>query len=147
MMTRWFTLLAALCLTVMALGTGRAAHAASMAGHGLVGSSFGELVFVVNAQSKGRNQEGYIRVEFDRGLQVHLKVKTAVFNIGPQSDSALLTAVVSISNDPRFPPGAVASFFFVDNGASGDRDDEVQSDLFGIPNRTPLTLGAIRIKG
>jgi hypothetical protein len=52
MNTRWSIVLAALCLTLMALVSGRAAHAASVTGAGTVASDlFGELWFSVHARS------------------------------------------------------------------------------------------------
>jgi hypothetical protein len=115
MKTRWSTVLAALCLTLMALGSGRAAPSViSVTGAGTVASPvFGTLHFSVEAQS---DKGGHVSVSYGSGLGlVHYAVRSVfplVFN------QVLLSAVVTHSTDEsRFPVGRTDEFTFQDTRA------------------------------
>jgi hypothetical protein len=142
MNTRWSTLLAALCLTVMALGGGRAAHAASVTGAGIVVTVDGDVLrFNVSARS-GRG--GIVVVRFG-GDEFVCAVTGLGFNYGSSFANASVSAVVTDSTNPSFPVGAGVQFGFTDwfTGSDGFGLNGLGFDDFG----DYITRGFITIRG
>jgi hypothetical protein len=136
MRSRWSTVLAVLGLTVIALGSGRAAHAVSVAGLGTVFSpGLGvNLGFAVLVESQ---RGGFVRVASGRD---HVHCEGRIVAIGPSQVD--ISAVVTHSTHPLFPPGTPVNFFFRDS-ATGDI---FGSGAFGVPLFTPIASGDIRFR-
>jgi hypothetical protein len=113
MNTRWSTLLAALGLTLLALGSGRAAHAASVTGQGTIVANSGDVLwFTVAADSHGGGAV-LVRIGAD---QIVFAVTPVIFT----QYKAVLDVVVKQSTTWVFPPGYTSRFVFYDYGTTDD---------------------------
>jgi hypothetical protein len=145
MKTRWSTVLAALCLTLMALGSGRAAHAASVEGAGtFVSTAYGVLHFNVHARSDaGGTVDGWVRVYSGRDyVFCDVKALSLTFGFDGSFAAAEVTAVVRHSTLPGIPPNAVVGFAFLVN----ELGTQVRSRPFGPVDFTRITSGHINIR-
>jgi hypothetical protein len=137
MNTRWSTVFAALGLTVMALGSGRAAHAASVTGAGTVLTDSGDVLwFSVSAQSS-RGATVVVRVGGDQFLCAAAADQLNFFGNGVS-----VNAVVTRSTNPLWV-GSRAYFLFLDNGAAVD---QFKSLDFGVNPASAITSGFITIR-
>src|SRR5262249_44240284 len=119
MNTRWSIVLAALCLTLMALGSSRAAHAESVRGGGTVSVGRDVVYFSVSAQRDRGGTSGTFRVR-SGGFERVCAVKELQFTFDPGQGRVTGFAVVTHSTDPR-SVGSTVGFFFMDNEATGDQ--------------------------
>jgi hypothetical protein len=143
MKTRWSTVLAALCLTLMALGSSRAAHAESVKGAGTVVSPvFGVIRFSVSAANL---EGGHISVSYDVD-HVHYDV-TGVRGI--LWGRIFVTGVVTHALNPNaFPVGRADTFLFQDGSypETDGIDRFAWTGLDSVLTLRPLTTGQILIR-
>jgi hypothetical protein len=113
MNTRFATVFAALCLTVMALGSGRAAHADTLVtGGGTVDSPGIYFEFSVSARS---DEGGIVQIEFsEQSKWQQVQYTVTRFTVPPSPGMVYVTAVVTRSTTSRFPVGQTADFGFLD---------------------------------
>jgi hypothetical protein len=139
MNTRWSTVLAALCLTVMTLASGRAAHADSVTGGGTVSTPAVDLSFSVSAES---GKGGHVTVSYGTAHLQYAVTQVIPFFTG----QIIVSAVVTHSTDPsRFPVNRPDEFKFQD-GRFGGGDAFAWSGLDDGGTLHRLTSGNIRIR-
>jgi hypothetical protein len=115
MNTRFATVFAALCLTVMALASGRAAAQTKVTGGGTVDSPGVYFEFSVSARS---DEGGIVQIEFsEQSKWQQVQYTVTRFTAGPdpeKPETVYVTAVVTRSTTSRFPVGQTADFGFLD---------------------------------
>jgi hypothetical protein len=140
MNTRWSTVLAALCLTVMALASGRAAHADSVTGGGTVSTPAVDLSFSVSAES---GKGGHVTVSYGTAHLQYAVTQVIPFFTG----QIIVRAVVAHSTDPsRFPVNRPDEFTFQDGRFPRGGDAFAWSGLGDGGTLHRLTSGNIRIR-
>jgi hypothetical protein len=142
MKTRWSTGLAALGLTLMALSSGRAAHAASVTGGGTVVISGQSVVwFSVSARRDAGRTEGTLRIR-DPYAEFICDVTDLSFSFANGRSVVTGRGVVTHTTGGPYRVGMTTPFFFEDNEATGDR---VALDGWGMPPSRPIN-GSIKIR-
>jgi hypothetical protein len=145
MKTRWSIVLAALCLTLMALGSGRAAPADSVFGHGTVSTPAGvDLAFNAGAFTGARGTlEGDVVVG-DSHVHVLYDVRS-LFLFGSFGNARVSGVVTHSQDNSRFPVGRTDTFVFHD-GRFGGVDAFAWSGFNDGLTFHPLRSGDIKIR-